>query len=245
LRADALRGRRLGLYGPGWRDQSLSEETTQLYRRSATELERLGAVLIEDPFRDSGFAQLRRTSALGSDYDERGGESLPYDLQLYLEHLGPRAALRSFKAFAAATSSDDPFRPEGVLRDAASLPGFAHCRAEPLRAPDQSEFVALREEYLAIFRRVCEQARLDAVVFPQMREELPGIFAGVPIRETTVSEINIAGLPGINVPAGYYASGAPFSLIFVGDLWREAQLLAYAFAYECATQHRRPPLLSP
>ena len=37
------------------------------------------------------------------------------------------------------------------------------------------------------------------------------------IQETTVGEINIAGLPGVNVPAGYYRSGSPFSLIFVGS----------------------------
>jgi Asp-tRNA(Asn)/Glu-tRNA(Gln) amidotransferase A subunit family amidase len=244
LHADALKGRGLGLYGPGWRDQPLSAETTQLYQRSVCELERLGAVLIEDPFRDSGFAALRRSSVL-TQFDERGLESLPYDLQLYLQHLGPHAGLRNFAAFVAASASEDPFGPKGVLRDLIDLAGFARCRAEPGRPPDQSEFVALKEAYLAIFRRVCRRERLDALVFPQMREEVPGIFSGVPIRETTVSEINIAGLPAVNVPAGYYASGAPFSLIFVGELWSEAALLAYAYAYECASPHRRSPQLPP
>ena len=35
----------------------------------------------------------------------------------------------------------------------------------------------------------------------------------------------------------------PFCLIFVGPLWSEADLLAYAFAYEHATRHRRAPTL--
>ena len=64
------------------------------------------------------------------------------------------------------------------------------------------------------------------------------------IRETTVSEINVAGLPGVTVPAGYYASGAPFNLIFVGRLWSEGDLLACAYSYEQSTRHRRPPRLS-
>jgi aspartyl-tRNA(Asn)/glutamyl-tRNA(Gln) amidotransferase subunit A len=84
---------------------------------------------------------------------------------------------------------------------------------------------------------------LDALVFPQMRDELPSLFGKKTIPETTVSEINIAGLPGVTVPAGYYGSGAPFCLIFVGPQWSEADLLAYAYAYESATQHRRAPIL--
>jgi aspartyl-tRNA(Asn)/glutamyl-tRNA(Gln) amidotransferase subunit A len=61
------------------------------------------------------------------------------------------------------------------------------------------------------------------------------------IAETTVSEINIAGLPGVTLPAGYHDSGAPFCLILVGRMWSEARLLAYAFDYEQATRHRRAP----
>ena len=38
LTPDALRGKRLGLYGPGWRDQPLSEEASRLYDRAKAEL---------------------------------------------------------------------------------------------------------------------------------------------------------------------------------------------------------------
>ena len=44
-----------------------------------------------------------------------------------------------------------------------------------------------------------------------MREQLPPLHGGGTIQETTVGEINIAGLPGVTVPAGFYASGAPFN----------------------------------
>lgn len=91
---------------------------------------------------------------------------------------------------------------------------------------------------------VFAEHRLDGLVFPQMREELPLNKTGT-IQETTVGEINIAGLPGVTVPAGYYASGAPLGLPFVGQQWSEAELLtyAYAYAYEQATQHRKVPVL--
>ena len=63
-------------------------------------------------------------------------------------------------------------------------------------------------------------------------------------KASTVGEINIAGLPGVTVPAGAYRSGAPFSLIFVGPLWSEAQLLAMAYAYEQHGRHRIVPHLA-
>ena len=57
-------------------------------------------------------------------------------------------------------------------------------------------------------------------------------------------EINIAGLPGVTVPAGAYRSGAPFSLIFVGPMWSESQLLNMAYAYEQHGRHRIVPRLA-
>ncbi|HEX3983939.1 MAG TPA: amidase, partial [Acidisoma sp.] len=53
LAADALRDKRIGLYGLGWRNQPLSEETASLYARAKAELAFLGAELIEDPFAGS------------------------------------------------------------------------------------------------------------------------------------------------------------------------------------------------
>jgi Asp-tRNA(Asn)/Glu-tRNA(Gln) amidotransferase A subunit family amidase len=243
LRPEALQGKRIGLYGPGWRNQALSDETASQYSRVKGELRALGAVLAEDPFLGSGFADLRTPTPPLMQFDARGLESVPFDMQKYLERLGPDAALHSFAEFAAATASKDPFGPSGVLNFMSMLPQFAACLADPTRPPDLSEFIAAREAYLEIFDSVFARERLDALVFPQMRDPLPALRGTEMIHETTVSEINIAGLPGVTVPAGYYASGAPFGVIFVGRMWSEADLLAFAYAYECATNHRRAPRL--
>ncbi len=241
LHPDALRGKRLGLYGPGWRDMALSAEATELYARAQGELRDLGAELVEDPFAGSGFAELRQPTPPLLEFDARGLESVPYDLQKHLERLGPGAALRSFAEFAAATAKEDAFGPGGVLGFMPSLPQFGPCLADPGRPPDLSEFIAVKEAYLQTFDAVFTRERLDGLVFPQMRDQLSPLHGADTIHETTVGEINIAGLPGVTVPAGYYASGAPFCLIFVGRQWSEADLLAYAYGYEQATRHRRPP----
>jgi aspartyl-tRNA(Asn)/glutamyl-tRNA(Gln) amidotransferase subunit A len=222
----------------------LSPETEELYRRAQDELRECGAVLVADPFAGSGFADLRVVTPPLTDFDERGLESLPYDTQNYLERMGPEARLKSFADFTAALSREDPFGPGGVLGYVPHLPGFAACLADPSRPPDMSNFIGARQAHLAIFDRVFATATLDVLVFPQMRTPLAGLHSGEAIHETTVSEINIAGLPGVTVPAGAYASGAPFSLIAVGPLWSEADLLAFAFAYEQATRYRRAPVLT-
>ena len=243
LNADALKGKRIGLYGPGWRNLPLSEETTTLYQRVKGELKQQGAELVEDPFAGSGFAELRKPTIEGAEFDARGLESIAYDLEQYLRRLGPDASLKTFAEFAKATAKEDAFGPKGVLSFMPLLPAFQAAIANPSQPPDMSAFIALREQYLAIFNEVFATQRLDAVVFPQMRSSLGPLHGDDIIHETTVSEINIAGLPGVTVPAGYYASGSPFNLIVVGPMWQEASLLAIAHAYEQATAHRKPPEL--
>ncbi|TCZ52945.1 amidase [Roseicella aquatilis] len=241
LSETALAGKRLGLYGLGWRNQPLSAETAELYARAQREIMARGAALAADPFEGSGFAEIRQPVSEQYQFDARGLESAAYDLQKYLERMGPKAAIRSFADFAEATKAQDAFGPDGVLQYLHRLPGFAAALADPSVPPPMPEFVAARAAYRRIFDAVMEARGLDALVFPQMRADLPPLHGEELIQETTVSEINIAGLPGVTVPAGFYASGSPFCLIFVGCMWSEAQLLAYAHDYETATRHRRAP----
>ena len=243
LQTDALRGKRLGLYGPGWRDQPLTPETVSLYERAQAEIRALGAELVADPFQGSGLAALRQSTIPGRDFDARGLESVPYDLHQYLARLGPGAALKTFAAFATATAEEDAFGPQGVLSFMHNLKQFTACLANPTSPPDLSDFIAAREAYLRIVNQMFAVHQLDALVFPQMRGPLPPLRGPDPILETTVSEINIAGLPVVTVPGGYYASGAPFGLVMVGQQWSEATLLGCAYAYEQATHHRRAPVL--
>jgi aspartyl-tRNA(Asn)/glutamyl-tRNA(Gln) amidotransferase subunit A len=245
LSTTALQGKRLGLFGPGWRDQPLSHGTAVLYARAQHEIEARGATLVADPFAGTGFAAIGRPAPGSVYFDARGMESVPYDLHQYLLRLGPNAALPSFAAFAQATASQNPFGPTGVLRYLAEMPAFQASLADPTVPPDMSEFAAVREAYREIFASVMDAHKLDALVFPQLRDPLPPLHGGEPVHETTVSEINIAGLPGVVVPAGAHEGGAPFCLIFVGRPWSEADLLAFAFDYEQATHHRAAPTLTP
>ncbi len=46
--------------------------------------------------------------------------------------------------------------------------------------------------------------------------------------------VNLAGLPGISIPAGFSSSGLPIGLQLIGQPYREADLLAVAHAYDSA-----------
>lgn len=237
---DALKGKRLGLFGPGWRPEPLSEETVSLYGRARAELADAGAVLIDDPFAGTGFSDLREPTPPTPHFDGRGLESIAWDVDCYLKRLGPSAAIKNWAEFVDAVKSENPFAPGGVLSFMPSLPDFQTAMENPTAPPELPEFIALKAAYLHLLAEVFESHKLDGLVYPQMFEELPSLHSGKPILETTVGELNIAGIPGVTVPAGYYRSGAPFELIFLGLQWSEAELIAMAYAYEQATLHRKP-----
>lgn len=56
--------------------------------------------------------------------------------------------------------------------------------------------------------------------------------------------VNLAGLPGLNLPCGFDQQGLPIGLQIIGNVLREDQILQAAYAYEQATPwHQRQPEL--
>jgi amidase len=243
LKKYALHGKRIGLYGLGWRLNELSAETQDLYARAIEELEDQGATVVEDPFAGSGFAEL---ALPGEPYDMRGTESLAYDFQRYLGGLTfGGEEVGSIDGLTAITGIS-PFQPDGgpLFWYVDKLPTLASSLSHPEDLPDLSDFWDLRSRYLCIFNSVMAENDLDALAFPQTYETVPALSGTDTYPSTTESALNIAALPGVTVPAGQYSDGAPFSLIFVGPRWSEPRLLGFAYDYEQATRHRIEPDLS-
>lgn len=225
LNKQELQGKRIGLYGPGWRDQDLTPETEALYTRAIEELKAQGATVVTNPFADTDFAATVKAAANGID-------SVYYDMQDYLERLGPSAAIHSVAELIEKTGQT----PSVFNRYNGKLP-------DPNAEPDLSAFVESRTKLLRIIDDVMDKYDLDALVYPQMFKETPLLSSAENIGATTVSEINLAGTPLVTVPAGYYKSGAPFELAFTGKMWTEANLLGMAYDYEQATKYRKAPIL--
>jgi amidase len=98
---------------------------------------------------------------------------------------------------------------------------------------------------------IMDSQNLDALVYPAGRcppYPLPSVVDPVYVCKdglTAAYFANITGFPEINLPTGWTQDGLPISMSFFGRAYSEPILLGFAYAYEQATQHRRPPSTTP
>jgi Asp-tRNA(Asn)/Glu-tRNA(Gln) amidotransferase A subunit family amidase len=244
----ALEGKRFGLLGTGWRSGITLDPLTQgLYERAIGEMETQGAVFVDDPFAGTNFSALRAAAPNAS-------ASNPYYFENWLERMGPSmvanqlAEANGISSIAAlGLLGVSPFDPGESF---ASTPTqFPLEFANPDTPPNIDEVFIHKGQLLSLFNSVLDANDLDGLFFPQAIRPVPdlpeGTSGGTSIGATTVSEINILGVPGVTISGGYYDDGSPFSLIFVGKLWSEAALLSFAYDYEQATMYRVAPDMQP
>jgi len=251
LSTTALEGKRFGMIGNGWRDRimdptnvnSIAPETLVMYSQAMAEMEAEGAVFVEDPFAGTNFSALR--AAVPS-----AARSNPFYFEEWLERMGPSmianktAAENGISSIAAlGMLGISPFDPGESF--ATTPTNFPLEFANPDVPPDIEAFFEARADLISLFNSVLDANDLDGLFFPQAVRPVPDL-GGLGIGATTVSEINIVGLPGVTVSGGYYDDGSPFSVIFVGKQWAEGALLSFAYDYEQATMHRiAPNLIAP
>jgi Asp-tRNA(Asn)/Glu-tRNA(Gln) amidotransferase A subunit family amidase len=236
---DAVRGKRFGLVGTGWRDSflPLHPETEAVYREAVAVLERLGGTAVEDPFEGTGFKEL---------YGQRAGvpSQSAYDMHNYFKRLGPGAPFDSVEEWEALTGRTL----NRVRRDGELAPP-----ATPSATEEGDAYQAWRQEIRMLFRKVMADNQLDALFFPQSGDTgrpvvedperpdyKPNNWAELPS-----NIINDIGLPVVTVPMGYFENGIPFVLALIGDTWTESELLAFAYTLEQETMTRRAPDLVP
>lgn len=234
LTTGRLKGKRFGLVGTGWREQflPLAPETEAFYRDAIQVLEGLGGETVEDPFAGSGFKE---------HYEDRprGGGSGSYDWFVYLQGLGPDSPFHTVEEWEALTGE--------------TFPGWG--RSRPPTTPTATEagdaYQAWRLKLRRIFRAVLDQNELDGLFFPQAGAPIPDLVED-PERpdynpndhpELPSNIVNALGVPVVTMPFGYYDDGTPFVLAFVGRMWSEADLLAWAYDLEQATRARVAPVL--
>lgn len=233
LRENALRGARIGvarkLFG-------FHPPVDALMGEALEALSKLGAELV-DPI-DLVFP--REAGALILDvmlFELKAG------LNAYLAQLPPGAERRTLAdiiAFNTAHAREVmPHFGQDLLR-----------AAEERGSLDDPEYLAAIEKVRRAARdegidRVVEAHRLDAIVAPTgspawLTDHLLGDhFVG-----GSSTPAAMAGYPHITVPAGHI-DGLPVGMSLFGAAFTEPQLLAYAFAFERETQHRRPPAIQP
>ena len=105
------------------------------------------------------------------------------------------------------------------------------------RARDSARRLAGAEGLLAVL----EAERLDALIAPSMSPAWPTDHVlGDHFLGAGYGMAAVADTPSLTVPSGE-SHGLPIGLTFMGRPYSEAELLALGYAFEQATQARRPP----
>ena len=117
-------------------------------------------------------------------------------------------------------------------------------------AEAEANFWGPQRRALTAYQETLEQYRLDGFVYPALqmppndetiRQPGGGQSEGP---HTRTGWTNTIGVPAVVVPGGTYSNGLPFGIEFSARSWKDGDLLGWAFAYEQATQFRRPPVLT-
>lgn len=111
-----------------------------------------------------------------------------------------------------------------------------------------ANFFTPRQKALDAYNEVLDRLHLDGLVYPAAQmpppdETMPqnGRISGGP--HSATGWVNMIGVPAVVVPGGFYPGGLPFGLEISARPWKDGDLLGWAYAYEQATKHRRPPVL--
>jgi amidase len=112
----------------------------------------------------------------------------------------------------------------------------------------KANFFEPRAKALAMYMETLDRLHLDGYVYPAAQmpppdETMPqdGGISGGP--HSATGWVNMIGVPAVVVPGGFYPGGLPFGLEISARPWHDGDLLGWAYAYEQATKHRRPPVL--
>ncbi|MBM4183806.1 MAG: amidase [Gemmatimonadetes bacterium] len=245
LSAGSLRGKRFGLFGSGWRTDRfpLDSATQRLYLLAKGRLVALGAEVVEDPFRGSGFVEL---------YDDRPDVVAVerQDLSAYLHDLGNGAAFHSIEEWEALAGRE--FRPGRSSQAEQSWADRLEVRVEEA-GKEAEAYEEWRERLRRRFRDVLQRHDLDGLFFPQASAPARNLvedparpdYAPNSWPEVPSNIVNDLGVPVVTLPFSYYADGTPFAVAWIGEAWTEGDLLGYAHVFERANEARRPPSLSP
>ena len=225
LKKDALKGVRLGVLHGAYDRPTADPEVMAVFKNALKELKTAGAVIVD--------------SADVAGLPQRPQNPLPcrgfkYDLEHYLAEAG-----------APVKTLDE------IIKGGMFHPTIRQ-RLERAQtndsAGDDSPGCQANREYRKKFGEAVlatmTTLKLDAFVYPTWSNP-PAIIGDV--RQNLAGDNSqvyspTTGFPAITVPMGFTRGGTlPAGLTIFGRPWDEGHLFAFAYAYEQATHHRKPP----
>ena len=160
------------------------------------------------------------------------------EVDAYLAALGPAAPVHSLAdVIAFNTAHPDP---AGVGQEL-----LVQAQATPTDSVYTAALARSRRLARAGLDSLLTAYRLDALVAPTGSPAWPiDLLNGDHFLGASSTPAAVSGYPSVTVPAGL-VHGLPVGVSFIGAAWSEPVLLRLAYAYEQATQMRRPPTFLP
>jgi amidase len=229
LDPNGLRGARIGVARNYF---GFHDAVDAVLEEALAALRRQGATLV-DP------AELPNASKLGEPESTVFNYELKADLNAYLARLGPRAPVRTLKDVIAFNERNHRTEMPYFGQD-----HFIKAEAKgPLTTPEYRDALAKCKRLARTegIEAVMDKHKLDALVAPTEGPAcLTDLVVGDRFLSNSPQAAAVAGCPSITVPAGFIF-GLPIGLSFFGRAWSEPTLLRLAYAFERATQFRKPP----
>jgi amidase len=221
LRADALRGRRLGVLRNEF--TGTDRDVERVLDAALERMKAQGAELVDVtiPDLDSVLAGSRAIDL-----------ETKFDLQRYLAG-HPEAPVHTLGEILAgglySTALDTRLRHDDSV-------GTEDSEAHRAVLAKQ---VVVRER----LTRVLDSLGLDALIYPTERQK--PAFIGEPQTGSTCQLSAQSGLPALTAPAGFTADGLPVGIELLGRAFADGRLVALAYAFEQAGPARRAPSTTP
>jgi Asp-tRNA(Asn)/Glu-tRNA(Gln) amidotransferase A subunit family amidase len=230
LRADGLRGARLGVLRQAYEGPTTDAEVLDVFKAALGELRAAGAEVI-DPIAIDGLDAMRRGGG--------GCNQFKYDLNHYLAGLGDKAPRHTLDEIIKSRR----FHPSIQTR----LEGAQASDDVPGESAGCKSRDDLRVHLRAAVLKAMDDNHLDALVYPTWSNP-PRLIGDLntPGGDNNQLFSPSTGFPAITVPMGYTRGGTlPAGLQLFGRAWSESTLIRLAYAYEQATHHRHPPASTP
>ena len=223
LKADGLKGARIGVLRALWGDAPEDAEVSGIVRKALDGFKAQGAEVVDVTV--PGLDDLLRESSVI-------GDEFKFDLAAYL-----------------AKQPNPPVKSLGEILDRglyhAELEATFRLRNQPEKRDTEHYRQALikRRALRGAVLATLEEQRIDALAYPTLRRK--AALIGEAQGGTNCQLSATTGLPAMAMPAGFSIDGVPIALELLAGEWQEAKLLTYAFAWEQSAKPRKPPFSTP
>ena len=165
---------------------------------------------------------------------------------------GPGESEQSFKNYFGR-SKNAPFR---SMAEAVTSPEFANVSRNAqtrmkASADPSKHYHALmaRDELMTNVLKLMADHRLDAIIHKAVEHQPTLISEGLKppyVNYKGAPHLNtfLVFVPSVVVPAGFTRDDLPAGIVFLGRPYDDGNMIKFAYAYEQATKHRRPPAIA-